>query len=252
MKVLFIDTETDTTNKTAVEIGWCMVDINMDYAPLCTGQFLLRGVPHPITNINPQLLLQLSDKTIKQYLKTLLSAIEDCDIIAGHNIKFDIDKISNNFSIPEKPMVCTCYDVSWTMMRCQKKSLDYLCDFFGITRGKSHNALEDVYDLIKLMKMVEPQYFIDICKSRASSSTQKPTTKEKIQEFKETMVVAKKEETKTTYKFLVNDTKGIPEDKIIKDENGQSFATFENITKHELMDLQKKIPALRYPNSKIV
>lgn len=259
MKILFVDTETDSENKNVVEIGWVLAEPDYGYAPLCTGQVLLRGIPHPITEINPNLTGILLDDTILKYVEVFTQCLSDCDIIVAHNIKFDIGKLSKMINIPNKPQFCTCYNVDWKKMGCEKKSMEYLCNFFNVIRTHAHTALDDVQAMINLVKSIDDSYFLNPCRQIVEHSiktkelaTQKIIQSSVKQEVQREKIESTKESTLNTYSFVVQDVSLIPEKYITKDERGQNIVRFENITKETLYQIQERLSALRFPNARLI
>jgi len=82
--------------------------------------------------------------------------LEDLPLVA-HNAVFDASCIREACNIyglepPEKPFLCTLQAARKTIPRgmCASKSLDSLCQYFGIPLKHHHNALDDAEACAKL------------------------------------------------------------------------------------------------------
>lgn len=77
--------------------------------------------------------------------------------LVAHNAAFDAGCIREACNIyglecPKQPFMCTLTAARRTIPRsaCPSKSLDSLCDFFGISLEHHHNALDDALACAKL------------------------------------------------------------------------------------------------------
>lgn len=82
--------------------------------------------------------------------------LEDLPLVA-HNAAFDANCIRQACRVyglepPEKPFLCTLQAARRTIPRgmCASKSLDSLCQYFGIPLKNHHNALDDAEACAKL------------------------------------------------------------------------------------------------------
>ncbi len=83
----------------------------------------------------------------------LLSFLRQADVIAGHNLQFDINFLFSEFArlniqFPQIPFVCTC-----TLMG--RQNLQVCCQELGITAsGRLHSALDDARAASQVMLML--------------------------------------------------------------------------------------------------
>lgn len=85
------------------------------------------------------------------------------DIWVGHNVIFDYSFIKQwtvNHKMPfQKSAVDTLKIARVCLPQLEKKTLDYLCEYFNIHREKSHRALEDAKATRVLYEMLEAEYY---------------------------------------------------------------------------------------------
>ncbi len=84
------------------------------------------------------------------------------DIWIGHNILFDYSFVKQwavNHKIPfQKKAADTLKIARKCLPELEKKTLDYLCGYYGIFREKSHRAKEDALATWKLYEILENQF----------------------------------------------------------------------------------------------
>lgn len=84
------------------------------------------------------------------------------EILVGHNVIFDysfLKQLAVNERIPfERQAVDTLKLARKFLNLPEKKNLDSLCDYFGITREKRHRAFEDALATWKLYERMEEMF----------------------------------------------------------------------------------------------
>lgn len=84
------------------------------------------------------------------------------EILVGHNVIFDysfLKQLAVNERIPfERQAVDTLKLARRFLSSPEKKNLDSLCDYFGITREKKHRASEDALATWKLYERIEEMF----------------------------------------------------------------------------------------------
>ena len=85
------------------------------------------------------------------------------EILVGHNVIFDysfLKQLAVNERIPfERQAVDTLKLARKFLALPEKKSLDSLCDYFGIIRERRHRAFEDALATWKLYERIEEEFF---------------------------------------------------------------------------------------------
>ena len=85
------------------------------------------------------------------------------EILVGHNVIFDysfLKQLAVNERIGfERKAVDTLKLARRFLQEPQKKTLDSLCEYFGIRRARKHRAFEDALATQELYELLEQQYF---------------------------------------------------------------------------------------------
>mgnify|MGYP001041882384 CR=1 FL=1 len=83
--------------------------------------------------------------------------------LAGHNLIFDYaflkqSAVNQGISLQKKG-IDTLKLARKFLPEAEKKSLDYLCEYFGITREKEHRALEDAKATAQLLQILQERFY---------------------------------------------------------------------------------------------
>lgn len=111
-----------------------------------------------------------SGEELDSVMGEFLEFLEE-DVIVGHNVIFDYSFLKQwavNHKIPfEKKAVDTLKIARKCLPHLEKRSLDYLCEYFEISREESHRAYHDakatakLYDILqKEFMATEPELFV--------------------------------------------------------------------------------------------
>lgn len=256
MKLLFFDTETCNKQKTVVEVGWILVDSDYGMFPLCSGQFLLPGVPWEGTGIPPELTNSLSKECRSIGLQFFQSVMSQADIYVAHNYQFDAARVNSLFSMPAKASFCTCYDIDWASLGSTKRGLEHLCTMFGVERKNGHTALNDAQNVVDLVKMIPEDKFLDLVKERV----------EKLENFrldakpkeKESEPAPKIESSTANYRIWLNPVvTSDPACSVIlqyaklDDAKKQYYIELNDCTKEKLETIQNSEPRFRPPYASV-
>lgn len=225
-KVIFFDTETtglSSTNDRLVQIAWILVDIETN-SEMSRGSYIIKpsgfDIPYRATEKHgiDTILANRKGEPLEKVMNLFNADLNHADILAGHNIPFDIKMISAEFirlklaTTPlKKPSICTMR-LSTNWCRIPKfnggygfkwPSLQELhFKLFGEDFENAHDALADILatkkcfdQLLKLKVIVIPSieldFFSNLDTDLRLSDLQ---TKKTVTEIESTVVAFSEEE----------------------------------------------------------
>jgi len=163
MKILVLDTETtglDITRHEIIQIGFLLIEmsVNQSYKVLDETEINIKPL-HLETAEEVALAINgftqikwKNTKPINKHFKLIKEKIENCDIMLGQNLIFDLKFIKQSFANwnEDPPKFPPYMDTKWMATQLlnegslKSTSMDKMCAHFNIkVEGKAHTALVD-------------------------------------------------------------------------------------------------------------